>query len=197
MQPPDVKPTIGWIVGISDEPCYVVYIDLEGKVSLKWWPGWDPYPDQLSVATAMLNETARIANRQIRAEFENAVQVALQNTSKSTIGSIKKLFNLPHDPEVAGLDVLISVGGSNDAPGFIIYKGSDGKLHLKKVPGWDPWVQKVIKAVTTTLVEVAKIEDQKVRANFEHSTQTALQHISKEIVSKVAAVRGTPDPIPV
>jgi hypothetical protein len=43
--------------------------------------------------------------------------------------------------------LFVTPGVFTDAGGFAIYFGSDGKLHVKRVPGWDPAVRELAAAV--------------------------------------------------
>ena len=72
--------------------------------------------------------------------------------------------------------VLITAGVFSDAGGFIIYVGSDGKLHVKKVPPWGPDGFRVdIDRGLSLLTAAARVKDARLAGELEKTGLQALQ----------------------
>lgn len=75
---------------------------------------------------------------------------------------------------------FISGGVFTDAGGFIIYIGSDGKLHVKKVPPWNPETIGELKAVFSILEHAGAIRNQKVQQELVRvAEQIAQPHVGE------------------
>lgn len=75
---------------------------------------------------------------------------------------------------------FMSPGVLTDAGGFMIYVGSDGKLHVKKVPPWNPETLNELKAVFDVLEGVGQIRNQKVQQELLRvAEQVAQPHVGE------------------
>lgn len=83
--------------------------------------------------------------------------------------------------------VVIRVGGENDGPGYIIYVGSDGKLHIKKVPGWDPGVRLQFDAAVSILQHAALAKDAKIEQKLIASAEKLMNPIAQQVYKSVQA----------
>ena len=61
---------------------------------------------------------------------------------------------------------FMSPGALTDAGGFIIYIGSDGKVHIKRVPPWDPGVRAELQTVFAVLEHAGAIKNAAVQKQF-------------------------------
>jgi hypothetical protein len=61
---------------------------------------------------------------------------------------------------------FMSPGVLTDAGGFIIYIGSDGKIHIKRVPPWNPETLRELQAAVTVIDQVGRIENRAVADQF-------------------------------
>ena len=61
---------------------------------------------------------------------------------------------------------FITPGVLTDAGGFIIYIGSDGKIHVKRVPPWDPETLGELQAAVAVLDNVSAIRNEAVAGQF-------------------------------
>jgi hypothetical protein len=57
---------------------------------------------------------------------------------------------------------IVTGGVLVDAGGFIIFIGSDGKIHIKKIPPWNPEVFKAIQVIQSSQVIPDKTISKKV-----------------------------------
>lgn len=55
------------------------------------------------------------------------------------------------------------IGGFTDAGGFILYVGSDGKLHVRRVPPWNPETLGELKAAVGILEFAGQLRNAKVQ----------------------------------
>jgi len=52
----------------------------------------------------------------------------------------------------------IVIGGQTDAPGWIITVDSNGKIHIKRTPGWNPEQFAELNAAISILKEATKLK---------------------------------------
>ena len=90
------------------------------------------------------------------------------------------IHDLPNE-FVAGEHIIIQVGGQNDGPGYIIYVGSDGKVHVKRVPGRDPGVKVQFDAAVSILEHAALTKDASIEKRLTASAQESLAPIAQKI----------------
>jgi hypothetical protein len=85
--------------------------------------------------------------------------------------------------------VLVTPGVFTDAGGFIVYMGSDGKLHVKRVPGWDPGVRAEIGAAVQILDQLHAVKDANVAQRFTEFATGILNARAGEIEHQVGVER--------
>ncbi len=61
---------------------------------------------------------------------------------------------------------FISPGVLTDGGGYIIYIGSDGKVHIKKIPPWDPETLSELQVAVAVLDGAGAIRNEAVAAQF-------------------------------
>lgn len=61
---------------------------------------------------------------------------------------------------------FMSPGVLTDAGGFIIYIGSDGKVHIKRVPPWNPETLSELQAAVAVVDHVGRIQNRAVADQF-------------------------------
>jgi hypothetical protein len=70
---------------------------------------------------------------------------------------------------------FVSPGVLTDAGGFIIYIGSDGKVHVKRVPPWDPETRAELQAAFAVLEHAGQIRNQAVAQQFLAVSERVIQ----------------------
>lgn len=73
-------------------------------------------------------------------------------------------------------------GVFTDAGGFVIYIGSDGKVHVKRIPPWDPGVRGELAAAAHVLDAAATLKDA-------HTAQKIVDLVEGVLNSRVGALR--------
>lgn len=75
---------------------------------------------------------------------------------------------------------FISPGVLTDAGGFIVYVGSDGKLHVKRVPPWNPETAAELGAAFAAIDGASRIKNQVVAQQFLNAATHVLgQHLGE------------------
>lgn len=82
---------------------------------------------------------------------------------------------------------FMSPGVLTDAGGFIIYIGSDGKLHVKKVPPMGPETVAELTAVFSILEGAGQLRNQKVQQELLHVAQAIAAPHAGELQKAVGA----------
>lgn len=72
----------------------------------------------------------------------------------------------------------IFIGGTNDAPGFEIYIGADGKLHIRRIPGWNPDSMAELNRAINVIYEATKL---RTPGLAEATIRSALEFVLKEL----------------
>jgi len=81
---------------------------------------------------------------------------------------------------------FMSPGVLTDAGGFVIVVGADGKLHIKRVPPWDPETLHELQAAFTTLEHVGEIKNAAVAEQFLKVAQGVIGQHAGELQKAVA-----------
>ncbi len=75
---------------------------------------------------------------------------------------------------------FISPGVLTDAGGFIIYIGSDGKVHIKRIPPWGPETLRELQAAFAVVEHAGAIKNAAVAEQFLHVAQAVVgQHVAE------------------
>lgn len=82
---------------------------------------------------------------------------------------------------VATGQVLFTVGGLNCGPGYIIYIGSDGKIHVKRVPPRNPELSVQFDAAISILEHALLAKNVKIEEKLITAAQSILAPIAKEV----------------
>jgi hypothetical protein len=85
--------------------------------------------------------------------------------------------------------VFKSLGGGTDGP-TIVLTVVDGKVVIKRVPGWNPEVLAEVTAAVSTFEEAGKIKSKAARTRFEAVAHEVLQARVGEIQEYMGAERG-------
>ena len=87
-----------------------------------------------------------------------------------------------------GILHFIGTGPLVDAPGWVFYIGADGKLHVKRVPGWDPFPD--ISVAFSVLEQAARLSDHAAAQQLEQVAENILQrHVEPLMKTLEAAAR--------
>jgi hypothetical protein len=85
----------------------------------------------------------------------------------------------------------ITGGPLVDAPGWVIYIGSDGKLHIKPVPGWGPFPD--ISVAFSVLNQAANLSDRVVAQQLVLVAENILQKNAAPLMKTLKAAARTAD----
>jgi hypothetical protein len=89
---------------------------------------------------------------------------------------------MPKPITIGNQIIFISPGVFNDAGGFEIARGADGKLHVVPVPPWDgPFTAKALNAVISTLTLAAVTDKPALRSALEDVAAAITEGYSTEI----------------
>lgn len=80
---------------------------------------------------------------------------------------------------------FMSPGVLTDAGGFIIYIGSDGKVHIKRVPPWNPETLHELQSAFGALEHVGQIQDRAVADQFVKVAQGVITKHAGELQKAV------------
>ena len=79
-------------------------------------------------------------------------------------------------------------GALTDAGGLAFYIGSDGKVHVVRIPPWNPEVLSEINAAVHVLNQAASIKNEAVQQRFTHLAESVVQSRAKEITGSLNRV---------
>ena len=80
---------------------------------------------------------------------------------------------------------FISPGVLTDAGGFIIYIGSDGKVHIKRVPPWNPETLAELQTAVGVLENVGHIQNRAIQDEFVKVAQNVIAKHAGELQKAV------------
>jgi hypothetical protein len=69
---------------------------------------------------------------------------------------------------------MIILFGGGDAGGIEIYIGSDGKVHFKRIPGWDPEAMLAVETVAQLANYAHVTEDARLKAELNRTASEIL-----------------------
>jgi hypothetical protein len=88
--------------------------------------------------------------------------------------------------------MVFTPGAFSDGGGFVIYLGKDGKIHVKRIPPWDPQVRWELTAAMAILDHAARVQNAVIAGRLEDAAAEIIQTHADEITKIASAqVRGT------
>jgi hypothetical protein len=75
-----------------------------------------------------------------------------------------------------------------DGGGFIIYPGHDGKLHIKRVPPWDPEVMGQLNLAASLVVHAERVADANIATEMRRLAQAVLNSQSRQVMAALSQV---------
>ncbi len=85
---------------------------------------------------------------------------------------------------------FVSPGVLTDAGGYIIYIGSDGKVHVKHVPGWNPETRAELQTAFAVLERAGEIKNREVAQRFLAASEHVLQRHAGELQKAVGELQA-------
>jgi len=81
--------------------------------------------------------------------------------------------------------LFVSLGAFTDAGGIQIVVDANGRVHVVRVPGWEPEVMAEITGAVQLLAQATRIKDAGIRKQFQQLGESVIQARSKEIAQYI------------
>ena len=76
---------------------------------------------------------------------------------------------------------ILFVSPGNDGPSIQIFVDANGKIHIVRVPGWNPEIMQEITSAVKVISLASQIENQRISEQFLKLGESVIQSRSREI----------------